>query len=209
MAKLPLFGKLRGDRRGSVAIETAIVIPIACLVVIGFYETYSYVRAVALVERAAFSVANMMARQQGALHNCRESGDALNLGTYIAAAQEMVKPLALSTKGMVFLSGVNGPAAGTNVAWQHHSTYTLSGVSSSIGKQGQTIDLPGGIDPTGAADTVLVAEVIYRYRPFAMTAHLWPSAPGEVTIARQAYYRGRTANLSALTPGTTPCTALP
>lgn len=208
MPGFALLKTLKGDRQGSVAIETALVIPLACLIMVGFWETYSYVRSVALIERAAYSVANMMSRQQASLQFCREDNDALNLGTYITAAEKITAPLTLGKNGMVILSGVNGPGGVATVAWQRRSDYTIDNQASILGTVNAAPRLAGGIVPTSAADTVLVAEIIYRYRPFAMTAGFWPDAPGQVTIARQAYYRGRTANLSTLVAGAAPCTPL-
>lgn len=211
----PVAGLLR-ERRGSVALELAIILPLLFFMLLGFFEAYSYMRTVGMAERTAASLANLMARQQARLIDCQNTNDALNLGTYMMAAEKMMSPLALSEMGEVILSAVHNPAVGAGqtpvpkVAWQRHSTYTLDDVHSVVGTEGKDAVLPGGIVPDmGNGDTVLVAEVIFRFTPFAMTSAFWPDHPGVVTISRAAYFRSRIFAQSALAPAPQGCAGLP
>lgn len=204
------------ERRGSVAIELAIVLPLLFLMLMGFFEAYKYMRTVGLAERTAASLANLMARQQARLVDCQNTTDALNLGTYVMAAEKMMSPLPLSETGEVMLSAVHNPAVGIGqtpvpkVAWQRHSTYTLKDAHSAVGTEGKDAILPGGIVPdVGNGDTVLVAEVFFRFTPFAMTSAFWPDHPGVVTISRAAYFRSRIFAQSALAPAPQGCVGLP
>lgn len=193
------LNRIINDHRGVAGIEAAIVIPIMCLILLGFYETYAYVRAVALLERAAFSVADMMARQQSALIDCNTTDNALNLAVYMAAADKIVYPLSLSANGEVILSGVDAPAGTAVVRWQRHSSFTIA-ASSILGEEGENATLPdAGLTPsTTTGDTLLVAEIFYSYSPFAMSRGFMPSLPATVTISRQAYFHARTAALNTL-----------
>lgn len=207
------FRRFFVNRRGSVAIELALVMPVLMLMVVGFHEAYMYVRAVGLVERTAASVADIMGRQIAVLVDCSTSDDAANLGTYVTAAVEMARPIDLARSGQVFLSSVltPTPAQGQNpaarVAWQRSSTFMVAGERASVGRQGAAATLPAGILPdVGGNDTVMVVEILYRFTPFAMTARFWNDAPGTVTIRRSAYFRSRLFNQNRLAPG---CAGLP
>lgn len=210
----PRLSVLLRDRRASVALELALVIPILLLITLGFYEAYSYIRSVSMVERAAANLASMMGRQVEQLKDCAEPSDALNLGTYVDVAQRLVSPLPLATQGEVILSAVYNP--GNNiprVRWQRRSTFKQSGVASVLGVQNAPANLPSGLDALVRTDdsiTVMVVEITYRFRPFAMTEKFWSGSPGEVTISRVAYFRPRTIDLLNLVPASgSGCTALP
>lgn len=82
---------LRHDRRGSVAVETAILVPLGVMVILGAWELYSYYRAVAVVDRAAFMVANSVAMQRELTRgNTRLAND---LCTYSLIASDLMTPL--------------------------------------------------------------------------------------------------------------------
>lgn len=205
----PILSRFWCDRRGVVALEMAVILPLLCLMILGFFEAYMYMRTVAQIERTSSTLASIMARQQQPLVDCAATDNSLNLGVYVDAAQKMMRPASLSTQGEVFLSAVNIPAQTPVVAWQRRSTFTVAGASSVLGRQGSNANLPQGLAPAGSGAIVLVAEVVYRFRPFAMTASFWPDAPGTVTIHRTAYFRARTFNLDNLTNNGCTGAALP
>lgn len=201
---------LRHDRRGSVALEMAFVFPLVLLTLLGFYEAYSYIRTVAMVERAAASVANIMGRQTTALADCDDSLSAVNLGTYVDAAARIMSPQPLATSGGVFLSAVGAVNGKPTVLWQRRSKFRIAGTASILGTQGSAATLPAQLSAAVAADsdiTVMVAEVNYRFTPFAMTANFWPAGAGAVTISRVAYFRARVFQQTRLS--TPVCTPLP
>ncbi|MCR6630938.1 MAG: hypothetical protein NVV74_13310 [Magnetospirillum sp.] len=196
---------LARDSNGIVALEMALILPLICLMVLGFYEAYSYMRTVGLVERTAASVANIMARQVSQLVDCASVDNALNLGVYVSAAEQMMQPVQLNGHGAVFLSAVSTPGNTPTVTWQRRSSYTIKDAASVLGRQGQAAKLPAPLAPAGSGAIVLVAEISYSFRPFAMTANFWPDAPGEVVIQRAAYFRARTFALDRLAqPGCAP-----
>jgi Flp pilus assembly protein TadG len=206
----PLF--LFRDRRGVVTLELALIMPIMVLMLLGFYESYMYVRSVAMVERAAATIANVMGRQSQQLRDCANSSDALNLGTYVDAAVRLIYPMPLDTKGEVLLSAVSSVNGTPTVRWQRRSNFELSGVKSAVGKNGGTATLPAALQTVVAADTnitVMVVEVNYRFTPFATFAN-WANNPGEVTISRAAYFRTRILDHNTLISATSAgCSALP
>lgn len=199
------------DRRASVALELAFVFPLILLIAVGFYETYMYVRTVAQLERAVSSVANMMGRQTVSLVDCGDADAAMNLGTYVAAAEIMADPIWLKDNGQIILSAVDFPAnrSAPRVAWQRRSTYQIDGATSVLGRQGWNASLPNGMTVVqGDGDTVLVAEIFYHFKPFAMTTPILslklPVA--WVTLHRTAFFRARMVGQGTL--GTTVCKTL-
>ena len=194
------FAVLR-DRRGSIALETALIFPIAVLILLGFSELYFYARTVAIIERVAFSTANMVAKR-ATLYDCAKTTDSGYLGTHLLAAKTMAQPLDLESNGMVILSAVTDPGDGDVISWQRRSSYTIDGVTSTIGGQGGAPSLPAGLDVktvTGTqGDTLIVAEVVYRFRPFSGVRSMLPDLPGEVTVLRRAFARARWGNIGTL-----------
>lgn len=204
---------LARDRRGSVALELALVMPLMLLMLLGFYEAYMYIRSVAMVERATATVANIMGRQFSQLRDCNDSTNSLNLGAYVDAVVRMASPMPLSTQGEIILSAVANVSNGPTVRWQRRSQFKVNGTVSVLGVQNAQAKLPAALNALLIADntiTVMVVEVTYRFTPFAMTANFWSGNPGAVTISRVAYFRPRTIDLINLVPaGTAGCTALP
>lgn len=198
--------RLLADRTASVGLEMALVTPLIMLMLLGFYEAYMYVRTVGLVERAAVSVANTMARQTASLIDCADTNNSLNLGTYMLAATLVADPVNLARNGEVIVSAVNWPdnanVAAPQIVWQRRSVFAGPDLPSGVGVQAGAATLPANLAGaiTRGNDTVLVAEVFYRFTPFAMTAPFWSGSPGTVTISRTAYFRARTANLGFLVP---------
>lgn len=206
----PRFGR---DRRGTVAIEMAILFPIILVVMLGFYELYCYIRAVAIVERTAASVANIMSRQTSQLLDCDSSTNALNLGTYVDAVVRQGKPLTIDTSGEVFLSAVGMVGGTPTVLWQRRSKFTVSGGASRLGVQNAAATLPQDLAAAMQANiniNALVVEIVYRFEPFAMTKYFWQGGAGTVTFSRAAYFRARQFNQNALgSAAANGCTALP
>lgn len=190
-----------GDRRGTVALEVALLFPIAVILLVGFAEMYFYVRAVAIVERVAAATADMVAKRV-TLNDCVWTNDSAHLGTHLMAAETMAAPLRLTNGGMVVLSGINDPGTGTTVAWQRRSSYRLTDVASTVGAEGNSPTLPAGLtvkQTVGTqADTLIVAEIAYRFVPFAGIRALLPDLPGEITILRRAFVRGRWGTIGTL-----------
>jgi|AGTN01.1.fsa_nt_gi TadE-like protein. len=201
-------GKLALCRRGVTALETAIVIPVMLLLILGLHEIYMYVRTVALVERAAYSVADIMSRQTNALIDCSTSANSLNLGTYVEAARQLASPLTLSRDGAIYMSALKTVNGSSTVMWRRHSV-TGNSFTSFIGPGGSTAtNLPAGVAPEGLGGTLIVVEVFYEYDPFSATRSFWPTAPGKQVISRRSYYSARLVDLGTLVADTG-CTPLP
>lgn len=188
------------NRRGSVSLEVALLFPLAVLVLVGFSEMYFYVRAAAIIERVAFSVADSVAKRV-VLSNCSQQTDSSFLGTHMLMAEITAQPLELARSGQVIVSAVVDVGGVPQVAWQRRSTYTLD-QDSILGRVGQPATLPQGMTVAAVAgtqpDTLVVVEVFHTFQPFAGVRNLLPDLPLDVTLIRRAYARARVGNLSVL-----------
>lgn len=188
------------NRRGSVSLEVALLFPLAVMVLVGFSEMYFYVRAAAIIERVAFSVADSVAKRV-ALTDCTLETDSSFLGTHMLMAEVTAQPLNLAQSGQVIVSAVVDNGGNPNVIWQRRSTYTLN-KASVLGKEGQQAILPKNVVVAAVAgtqpDTLVVVEVFYRFQPFSGIRTLLPTLPLDVTLTRQAYARARVGSLANL-----------
>lgn len=211
MATRMIGGKLRSDRRGSVALEMALMFPLVAIVLLGFTELYFYARAVVISERVAFASADMLAKRQF-LVDCTSTASSANLGTHILAAETMAQPLDFKANGMLIINAVEGGANGPSISWQRRTTYTLPGISSELGKEGAAPVLPPKLTVRPIVgtqqDTLIVVELFYRMQPFKGVRTLLPDLPLDVTITRKAYSRGRWGGLAKLQKNAS-CPTLP
>jgi Flp pilus assembly protein TadG len=194
-------GCVRSDR-GSVAIEFAVIVPLMMLILLGFSELYYYMRAVSLVERTAFTLANSIG-QMNVIVDSQATDSSNSLGSMWSAASTLAQPLDLPTNGMVYITSVcekttsctqatpGGQLAQTKgtatMLWTRGAPYSGSGMAS---QESKTKPLPTSW-PFKVYDTAVVIEVYYKYTPFAMTQAFWADAPLEQTLYKRVYVRPR------------------
>lgn len=192
---------LRSDRRGSVALEMALMFPLVAIVLLGFTELYFYARSVVISERVVSASADMLAKRQF-LVDCTQTSSSGNLGTHILAAETMAQPLDFKANGMLIITGVEGGEAGPTISWQRRTTYALPGITSELGREGAAPVLPPKLTVKPIVgtqqDTLIVVELFYRMQPFKGVRTLLPDLPLDVTIKRKAYARGRWGGLATL-----------
>jgi hypothetical protein len=200
---------VRSDR-GSVAIEFVIIVPLMLLVLLGFTEMYLYMRAVSIVERTAFTVANSVGQMVQVIDDPSTS-NANNLGSIWNAATLLAAPNDLKANGGVILTSIcdkptscilppavlvkavlSPPTKGTPaILWTRNASWMTQ--TSSPSRITSTNILPKGW-PFYAGDSATAVEVFYTYTPFSMTAPFWTSAPGTQTIYKVVYVRQRSGN---------------
>lgn len=195
---MPVFA----DRRGVVAVEFALVLPVLMLMFLGSYETYLYIRAVSICERTAFTIADLIARRGANMIDDASGDDSNNIGIYYAAAPQIAEPLALSDNGSLIISSVynDGTGNGAQISWQRSAAFSKTAHKSTLGTEGGAAQLPTGLT-VGDSDGLIAAEVFYTYKPFVMSAFYWADAPGDVTIYRRALYRPRYGTMNQLQSG--------
>lgn len=189
-------------RDGSVAVEAALLLPLGIFTALGAWELYSYYRALAVVDRAAFLIANSVAMQRE-LKDLTTCTAANVVCTYNTLAPDLLEPLDYQNNGALVISlfvtedatqsdGATEPEWKTTPEWRklYHGG-NASAVSSALTP-------PTGF-PLAASDDHLVAvEVFYNYTPFAITSGFWQSLGGSKTIVGRAFFRPRFSNLTTL-----------
>lgn len=201
---------LRSDR-GSVAVELVIIIPLMVLLMVGFSEIYMYMRAVSALEHTAFTLADSLG-QTTQIINTTATTDSNDLGSIWNAAALLSAPNSLNQGGGVIITSVcettssctsplnhsNTMAVGVpEIWWQASAPWNGSGMTTRV--------TPGAILPSTwpfrNGDSAIIVEVFYTFNPFAMTAGLWPGAPGTQTLYERIYVRPRTPQPLTLVTG--------
>lgn len=205
-----LHNLLRSDR-GSVAVELVIIVPLMVLLMVGFSEIYMYMRTVSALEHTAFMLADSLG-QTPQLINTNATTDSNDLGSIWNAATLLSAPNSLNQGGGVIITSVceltssclfptnhtNTMAPGVQqIWWQASAPWNGSGMTTRV--------TPGNILPTTwpfrNGDSAIVVEVFYTFNPFALTAGLWPGAPGTQTLYERIYVRPRSDQPLELVPG--------
>ncbi len=147
---------LANDRRGTLPVEFALVLPVLILLLIGGADvTWLYI-ANNKVQRAAAVIADLTART-----------DEIHLRDVVdlfEAAREVAAPLDFAGSGRAFVSSVaNLPGIGDRVLWQHGTSPGLA-VASRVGSPGGRADL-GGALTLAQGEEVIVGEVFLEVAP--------------------------------------------
>ncbi|MDP6805037.1 MAG: pilus assembly protein [Rhodospirillales bacterium] len=153
-----------GDRRGAIALELAMAIPVIVLLVLSGIEITRFLLLNQKIERASATMADLVSQSEGLSEGA--------LGNLFAAATHVVAPYDIVSDGRILVSSLAGGDGGATVLWQR-TFGTASGVST-IGTEGGPASLPAGfILRTGEA--AIVAEVLFDYRPAFFDRVLEPS----------------------------------
>ncbi len=195
---------LRSDR-GSVAIETVVVVPLIALIMVGFTEMYLYMRTLSTVEHTAFTLADSIGQMSSVIDSTATS-QANDLGSIWNAAALLAQPNALTTQGGVVVTSIcdsttspcgtpartsGSMASGTPIIyWQRSAPWNSSIASTS---ETSSALLPTTW-PFRNGDSAVVVEVFLSYTPFSYMSQLWKSAPGTQTIYRRVYVMPRASN---------------
>jgi hypothetical protein len=210
LAAEPPHTRKARTQRGSVTIETLLIVPLMLMSLLGFFELYTYMRAVSLVEHTAFTLADSIG-QMSEVINDSSTTNANNLGSIWNAAALIAQPNALEANGGVIITSVcdmpttqcvtplpaPSMAAGTPVIWwTEKAPWTQSGMTSL--ETASSVLPPTWPFRTG--DSAIVVEVFYRFTPFAMTSAFWNAAPGSTLLYRRVYVRQRYGQVLPLEP---------
>lgn len=151
-----LLRRLRRDRRGTLPVELALVLPVMMLLLVGATDvTWLYI-AEQKVTRAAGGLADLTAR--AAEIRRADVADLFN------AAREVAAPLDFAANGQAYVSSVtNGDGSGARVSWQLASGDGLA-APSRVGSQGGSADLDGAIT-VEAGEELIVAETFLEVEP--------------------------------------------
>lgn len=182
-----ILKRFSSDICGAVALEFIVVMPFFMLLLLGGVEASRDVLLHQKLNRAASSVANIVAMAPSV---SRDDVDMIVLG-----AKQLVRPYDFETEGNVVVTSVarrNGDAP--VVSWQQIGGGELA-VISGVGEEGALANLPNGFTMLSNED-VIVAEVYYHFEPLFLSA-IFP----ETTLRKTAVFRPRLGALDTLTGG--------
>ena len=183
----PIFSGIRavaGDRRGAIALELAMAIPVIVLLVFSGIEITRFLLLNQKIERASATMADLVSQSE----NLSESA----LDNLFAAAGYVVAPYDIASDGRIVVSSLGGGEGGATVLWQR-AFGAASGVSA-IGTEGGPASLPAGFI-LRAGEAAIVAEVLFDYRPAFFDRVFEPSM-----LHATAIHRPRFGTLARLAP---------
>lgn len=176
------FEKL-ADRRGTVAVEFALMLPILTTLMLASFEIGRYAILYQKVDRVASTMGDLVSQSQTISNT--------DINNLMAAVPNIMIPYSLTTLGKVIVSQVGMVSGVPKVNWQRTGGGTYAGTSK-IGAQGATATLPSGLT-VSATESLIVAEVYYNFTPFIFAA----VAPAKV-LYRPAYFRPRIGDLTTI-----------
>jgi Flp pilus assembly protein TadG len=203
--------RLLRSERGSVIVELAIVVPLMVLLLVGFAEIYMYMRAVSALEHTAFMLADSLG-QTSQLINTNATTDSNDLGSVWNAAALLSAPNSVSSGGGVIITSVCdltttpcGTTIQTNsmtpgvphIMWQASAPWNGVGMTSRV----TSSNILPTTWPFRNGDSAIVVELFYTFNPFAMTAGVWPGAPGTQMLYERIYVRPRSPQPLLLVAG--------
>jgi len=145
------------SRRGSVAAETALALPVLLTIFYGAVELGRFILSYQKTALVASQAADLVARIDDPI----TESDILDI---FAAVDDIARPFAIATQGRVIISLLVGaPLDGNVIVWQRCAGNLP--VGSQLGTAGASeVALPGGIQ-LAVNDTVVVAEAYFSYTP--------------------------------------------
>lgn len=173
--------RLLSCARGTIAIETALTLPVLCVILLGGIELSRFILAYQKVERTSATLADLVARSDTL------SNDGMD--TLFAATQYVMAPFELGENGHAVITLVIGENGAPKIAWQRYQPSDATG--SEVGTVvGQTASLPAGFT-VADGDHVIIAEVFYNYQPM-FTGDLL----SDTSLQRMAIFRPRFGTLT-------------
>ena len=186
-----VLGRLKRDRRGTLAVEMAIVMPVVIGLLLSGVEVTRYVLLNQKIERASATMADLVSQSE----TLTEGG----LANLFSATAYVMDPFDLAADGRLVVSSIsatNGNPARIN--WQR--VFGAGGGSgpgkggSAFGKEGSPASLPAGF-VVRDNETVVVTEVFYDYVPAFMGTQLVSRS-----LYNYAVFRPRFSSLATLYP---------
>jgi len=157
---------LKKSDKGTVLIEFAFVFPVTLLLLLGGFETFRLLMAHRKANTTVMSVSNLFSQNK--------SLNTAAISDIFDSVEHVMKPLELKNDGQVLISYITGNSTGNSIDLQCKSN-ALSPIVSKIGTVGNKADLtkiPGNFTIVDT-ETVVVAEVVYRYEPVFVNLTKW------------------------------------
>jgi len=175
------------DHRGSLLVETAMMISVLSMVSLGGLELARYTLLHQKLERIAASIGDLVA-QPATISNA----DVVNI---FDAIEEVAKPFEMGPNGRVIVSSIGDTGgSGPILNWQRAGGGGLSATSQIGTTAGAAANLPAGLTIV-PGETIIVAEVFFNYTPW-----IYDGLVQNSSIYHTAFFRPRLGSLTTITP---------
>lgn len=179
-----LLNRMFRDRSGSILIETAVLMPILILIILGGVEISRYVLLNQKLDRVAASIGDLVAQA--------ETISITDIDNLFASTKYVINPFSLGSQGTVILSSVGATGGDPPIVrWQRSGAGSLV-VASALGAAGSNATLPSGFSVV-SGDSAIVAEVFFDYTPWLLSSVTSPSR-----LYHRALFRPRFGALTSL-----------
>ena len=177
---------LKRNSKGSILIETALIIPAIMVLATGGFEVTRFALCYQKVNRIAVSMADLVSQAK----TVNES----DIAGLFDAVEHIGAPFNVTTNGEVIITSVSLDTNGIpTVNWQRSGGGSYA-ATSKIGTPGGTATLPTGFTLT-PGDTVIIAEAFYNYAPAIFDDVVKPTV-----LYNVAYFRPRLGTLDVVNP---------
>ena len=178
-----LLRAIRHDRRGTLAVEVAMAVPVLAGLMLSGVEVTRYVLLNQKIERASATMADLVSQA--------EKLTEADLATLFIATRYTVEPFDLAGDGRVIVSSI-AKSSGTlpRVVWQR--AFGAGSGSSSFGIEGANAVLPAGF-VVRDGENVIVGEAFFDFVPV-----FGGDVLGNATLHAQAILRPRFGSLTSL-----------
>lgn len=178
-----LIRNLRKDRRGSVAVELAVAIPVLAGLLLAGVEVTRFVMLNQKLERASSTMADLVSQA--------ESITEADLGNLFTATGFVVEPFNLAADGHIIVSSISKATGSTaKINWQRG--FGAGSGSSSFGTEGGDATLPTGF-VLRDGESIIVGEAFFDFSPVFAGDVLT-----DVTLDARSVVRPRFGSLNSL-----------
>jgi len=175
------------ERRGSLLVETAMMISVLSLTSLGGLELARYTLLHQKLERIAASIGDLIAQPE-----FLDETDVVNI---FEAIKEVAKPFEMGPNGKVIVSSIGASGgSGPVLNWQRLGGGALSATSQIGITEGAAANLPAGLTIIDG-ETIIVAEVFYYYTPL-----IYDGLVQNSSISHTAFFRPRLGTLTTISP---------
>lgn len=176
--------RLVRERRASMLAETAMMLSVLGTLSLAGVEVARYTLLHQKLERVAAGVGDLIAQS--------ETLSETDIGNIMAAVEHIARPFDVTNNGRVVVSAIS--ASNSNppaMNWQRAGGGSYA-AGSHVGTPGGSLSLPLGL-AVANGDTVIVAEVIYRYTPWVFAELI-----GAAEVYQSAFFRPRFGALTQI-----------
>ncbi|MBK8907662.1 MAG: pilus assembly protein [Rhodospirillales bacterium] len=180
-----LAQRLKSDRRGTLAVELAVAMPILIALTFSVVEFSRYILINQKVERTSATIADMVSRAS-ALSEA-------DLTVMLSASATIMEPFDMATQGQVIVTNISANDGNPPIInWQR--AYGGGKGSSDFGSEGDNPTLPNGFSVVNG-DSIIVCEAYFDYEPLFITKLFKAETLRQFTL-----FRPRFASLTAVLP---------